>query len=126
MRRSHLIAVATTAVLALGLVGCSSSSHEALSGDETSIDKYTQTWPKQYSDTTCEDWNNQMTPAQQFAAAADILSSARDKLDGGTGVAPDDLIRQFQSGITNVCVIDSMTLTDASYGLYATEARFHP
>ena len=67
-----------------------------------------------------------MTEAQQFAAAADILTSARNKIDGGVGLPPDSLIVEFQSGITNVCMVPSMTLVDATYGLYSTEPRFHP
>ena len=90
------------------------------------LDEYTQTWDKAYSETTCSDWNGAMTDAQQFAAAADILTSARNKIDGGTGMPFDSLIAEFRSGITNVCVIPSMTLTDATYGLYTTEPRFHP
>lgn len=97
-------------------------------GDSTSsgANKYTQTWAKSYSETTCEDWNDSMSNAQQFAAAADILTSARDKIDGATGLPPDSLITEFQDGVTNVCVIPSMTLTDATYGLYTTETRFQP
>ncbi len=106
-----------------GLVGCASASGD---GSSAELDKYTQTWGKQYSDTTCDDWNKVMTDAQQWAASADILSAARDKIDGATGVAPDELIDEFQSGITNVCVVPTMSLTDASYGLYTTEPRFKP
>lgn len=92
----------------------------------TAPDRYTQTWSRPYSETTCDDWNGSMTPAQQFAAAADILASARNKIDGATGLPPDSLIVEFQAGITNVCVIPTMTLTDATYGLYSTEPRFQP
>ena len=88
--------------------------------------KYEQTWGAAYTDTTCDDWNTLMTSAQQFAAAADILTAARNKIDGGEGLPPDSLISEFQAGVTNVCVIPSMTLTDATYGLYTTEPRFHP
>jgi hypothetical protein len=89
-------------------------------------DKYTQTWSKSYSETTCDDWKGSMTDSQQFAAAADILTSARNKIDGGSGLPPDSLINEFQAGVTNVCVAPSMTITDATYGLYTTEPRFHP
>lgn len=97
-------------------------------GDSTTsgANKYTQTWAKSYSETTCEDWNDRMTIAQQFAGAADILTSARNKIGGATGLPPDSLITEFQDGVTNVCVIPSMTLTDATYGLYTTEPRFQP
>lgn len=107
------------------IANASRSSSSTSVDDDTS--KYTQTWPESYSSTTCDDWNTQMTSAQQFAAAADMLSSARDKGDGGTGVAPDALISDFESGITNVCVEPTMTLTDAGAGLYLTErTRYRP
>jgi hypothetical protein len=88
--------------------------------------RYTQTWKKSYAETSCDEWNLEMTSAQQFAAAADILTSARNKIDGGEGLPPDDLTTEFQAGITNVCIIPTMTLTDATYGLYTTEPRFRP
>ena len=93
---------------------------------DNSASKYTQTWSKQYSETTCSDWSGEMTGQQQFAAAADILTSARNKIDNGTGLPSDVLIREFEGGITNVCVEPTTTLTNATYGLYATEPRFHP
>lgn len=102
------------------------SDDDASTGADGSASKYTQTWGKQYSDTTCADWNDDMTGQQQFAAAADILTSARNKIDGGTGLPSEALIREFEGGITTVCVEPTMTLTDATYGLYATEPRFHP
>lgn len=92
----------------------------------TGSSKYTQTWGAAYSDTSCSDWNELMSSTQQFAAAADTLTSARNKIDGGIGLPPDSLISEFQAGITNVCVVPTMTLTDATYGLYLTEPRFHP
>lgn len=88
--------------------------------------RYTQTWGQRYAETSCDDWNLEMSSAQQFAAAADILTSARNKIDGGEGVPPDVLITEFQMGTTNVCVVPTMTLTDATFGLYSTEPRFHP
>jgi len=88
--------------------------------------RYTQTWSQSYAETSCDEWNLEMTSAQQFAAAADILTSARNKINGGDGLPPDALTTEFQAGITNVCIIPSMTLTDATYGLYTTEPRFHP
>jgi hypothetical protein len=102
------------------------SDDDASAGADDSASKYTQTWGKQYSDTTCSDWNGEMTGQQQFAAAADILTSARNKIDDGSGLPSDALVREFEGGITTVCVEPTMTLTDATYGLYATEPRFHP
>lgn len=111
-------------VVVVGGVVHASRSHD----NSTSAvdDKYVQTWQSDYSETTCDDWTSTMTAEQKFAAAADILASARNKIDGGSGLPSDSLIDEFRDGITNVCVLPTMTLTDATYGLYSTEPRFHP
>lgn len=57
--------------------------------------------------------------------AADMLTNARN-LKARTGLPPDDMITEFEGGLRNACVIDSMTMTDAGTGLYMTEPRFQP
>jgi hypothetical protein len=98
------------------MAGCSAS--ESSSGST----KYDQTWSKDYASTTCADWSSTMTQQQRFAAAADILSGARDKVDGGSGVAPDDLISDFQSEIDDACEpgapTATLTLTDVTLFIY--------
>ena len=105
------------------VAGCASSS-----GDPS---KYAQSWTKSYAQTTCQDWTDSMTDQQKFAASADILSSARDKVDGGSGVAPDDLIRAFESEIDDACAPPqpdpTATLTDVTLFIYqADHAQFGP
>jgi hypothetical protein len=90
------------------------------------VDKYAQTWSKQYAQTTCTDWQNSMTPAQRFSAAADILTSGRNKVDNGTGMPSELLIKEFQTSITDYCVIPSMKITDASYAVYMDGKEFRP
>ena len=90
-------------------------------GESSEVSKYVQTWPEDYSSTTCSEWNTEMTDQQQFAAAADMLSGARDKGDGGTGVAPDALIENFQGGVTRSCVMPTASLAEVGAGLYLTE-----
>ncbi|MCS5732892.1 hypothetical protein [Herbiconiux daphne] len=116
--------ICASLIIAAGAILLSSCSTPDVT--PAAVDKYTQTWTASYSETTCDDWLNVMTPAQQFAGAADILTAARNKIDGGTGLPSDSLIDEFAEGINNVCVIPTMTLTDATYGLYTTEPRFHP
>ncbi len=101
------------------------------SNDETSADaaddKYEQTWPKSYSSTTCHEWNAEMTADQRWAAAADMLTGARNKGDGGQGVPPDSLVDEFMGGTTRACVVPDMSLAEVGAGLYVTErARFRP
>ncbi|MFJ6155760.1 hypothetical protein ACIQF8_20250 [Pseudarthrobacter sp. NPDC092184] len=67
-----------------------------------------------------------MTPTQQFAASADILTSGRNKVDKGTGMPPDSLIKDFQAATTDYCTIPSMTLTDATYAVYMDGKKYRP
>jgi hypothetical protein len=106
--------------LALLLAACGTSTSAG-----SPADKYAQTWSKDYASTTCADWSQAMTQQQRFAAAADILSAARDKIDGGSGIAPDDLIRDFQADVDDACngapSADTETLTDVTYFIYHQE-----
>ncbi|WP_458111196.1 hypothetical protein M1D88_12605 [Arthrobacter sp. R1-13] len=67
-----------------------------------------------------------MTAAQQFAAAADILTSGRNKIDNGTGMPTDTLISDFQAATTDYCKIPSMTITDATYAVYMDGKKYRP
>lgn len=121
---SMRLKVAAAAAVLVVASACSSSTD---TGTDDSTSKYTQTWPKSYSATTCTDWTREMTDAQQWAAAADMLTGARNKGDGGTGLPPDSLITEFQSGVTTACVVPTMSLSDVGAGLYLTDhARFRP
>ncbi len=94
---------------------------------QTDDDKYEQTWPKSYSSTTCHEWNAEMTADQRWAAAADMLTGARNKGDGGQGLPPDSMVDEFMGGVTRACVIPEMSLAEVGAGLYLTErARFRP
>lgn len=115
-------------VPALLLVGCGDNSTAASSASvETDTAKYEQTWPKDYASTTCAEWSGEMTTQQQFAGAADVLASARNKIDGGTGLPSDALIREFQVAITDSCITPTWAITDASYTAYTDgAAQFKP
>lgn len=121
--------LAPLALSALFLTGCGGATATPATKSPTptpSADKYAQTWTKIYSKTTCSDWLNTMTPAQQFAAAADILTSGRNKVDKGTGMPSDSLIKDFQAATTEYCTIPSMTLTDATYAVYMDGKKYRP
>jgi len=120
------IGVAVLIGVIFGLASCGSGSDSGSSYTLEETSKYTQTWATPYSETTCDDWNTQLTSGQRFAASADMLASARNKGGGGTGLPSDALINEFSGGITNVCVEPTMALTDAAVGLYLTEPRFAP
>jgi len=106
----------------------SGSSNSGSSGNQgAAANKYTQTWTKSYSSTTCDEWLHDMTSSQKFAAAADMLASARNKIDGGSGIPSDSLISEFQGGISNVCQdVPTWSIAETAVLLYQTEPRFKP
>ena len=111
LRLRHL-----TVVAALICAGCSPKP------TSTAPDKYTQTWPKGYSETTCTEWTNKMTDQQKFAAAADMLTGARNKGDGGSGLPPDSLIQRFAADVGEGCSVaataDGLSVADAAVSVY--------
>lgn len=102
------------------LLSCTGCGSVAESG--TSKSKYTQTWSKSYADTTCAEWNSAMTDRQRFAAAADMLTGARNKGDGGSGLPPDSLIVRFQTDVSQGCSVpataDQLSVADAGAAVY--------
>lgn len=64
---------------------------------------YQQSWPKSYTDTSCAEWAAQMTSEQRLAAAADMLTGARNKGDGGTGLPPAQLVESFRDDVSEGC-----------------------
>ncbi|NMN93906.1 hypothetical protein [Antrihabitans stalactiti] len=93
---------------------------------KSGADKYKQTWTTPYEETTCSQFKTAMSGKQQWVLAADMLTSARQVDEKGAEMASDDLITEFRNGLVTVCVIDTMTMTDAGVGLYMTEPRFKP
>jgi hypothetical protein len=68
--------------------------------------KYVHTWHKDDASTTCAEWSANMTPAQRFAGAADMLGSARAK-DGATGLPSDALIEAFGRDVAEGCSVEA-------------------
>jgi hypothetical protein len=91
-------------------------------------DKYKQTWTGGYSTTTCAEWNAMMTKQQRFAYSADVLTAARNKIDGGSGVAPDSLINRFTDDISDGCSsgIKGLTISDVAILAYSSSSRYLP
>ena len=125
---SHWIGAGVILVLFAGCaIALGSSDDSGGGGGSSNPSKYTQTWPKSYAATNCSEWNSSMSSSQQFAAAADMLTGARNRGDGGVGLPPDSLIDDFRQGVTTACVIDTMSLADVGAGLYLTDRdRFRP
>ncbi len=101
--------------VAITLAGCSGGSTSGTSG------RFEQTWPKSYANTTCADWNDDMTSDQQRVAAADMLTNTRD-VDGIKPALPDDaLIADFQQEVTTACsarAASKMAITEVAVGVY--------
>jgi hypothetical protein len=105
----------------------SSAADAPSGGDSSPVGKYDQTWPKDYSHTTCREWLNKMSQHENFVAAADMLVGARSVDDKDAGLPSDELVDEFRDGVTTACVEPAMKLTDVAAALYLTEkARFKP
>jgi hypothetical protein len=62
-----------------------------------------------------------MSDHQQWVAASDMLTSARSEGDGGSGLAPDDLISKFHAAITSDCeVVATKSVAEIAVGEYLT------
>ena len=107
------VAFALTGLLAASLAGCAKAA--------TAPGKYDQTWSKNYSDTTCLEFRTSMTEQQRWAAAADMLTGARTKGDGITGMPSDQLVTTFLQGVKTACVVDTMSVAETGATLYLTE-----
>lgn len=89
--------------------------------------RYTQTWRKEYKVTTCSEWLNQMTDAQRWAASADILAAARNKISGGKGMPSDALVTRFEQNISTGCEgSGQITILEAAYVIYNYDDTFKP
>jgi hypothetical protein len=109
-------------IVALALTGCTSGGSGSATSGPAAISKYTQTWSKPYASTTCDEWNSAMTAHQQFAAAADMLTGARNNGDGGSGLPPDLLVIGFELDISKAC---SLPATSATQLLAETAATVY-
>jgi hypothetical protein len=49
-----------------------------------------------------------------------MLTAARHKGDGGTGLPPDSLIRTFEADISEGCLVPEMTIDEIGAGIYLT------
>lgn len=126
VRKTRALYACAAVLAALAISGCASETTTSTSGSTGGEPgKYDQTWSKQYSDTTCDDWTGEMDDHQQWVAAADMLSGARSA-DGEDGLPSDSMITEFQGGITTACVVPTMAFNEVAAGLYVTEPRFRP
>ena len=118
--RGKWLRVTLSLLLAMGLMQCREAAPEGEQGTApaSDADRYRQSWGKNYSDTSCSEWHQQMTSAQRFAAAADMLVGARG-VDGGEGLPPDSLISQFEGDIGEACEAGNvLPLNEVAVGIY--------
>ena len=102
---------ASVLLVLVTLTGCGSSA-----GPDA---KFTQTWPTPYAQTTCSQWMGDMTEAQKFTAAADMLVGAQSTDNKNADLPDDDLINAFAGDLTQGCEpIATMAITDAAISIY--------
>jgi hypothetical protein len=122
--------MAMVSVLFVVVTGCGSTGSSGDNAGSDSSDpssKYEQTWTRPYGQTTCRQWLNRMSPGQRFAGAADMLTGARNKGDGGSGLPPDSLINQFKRDMDDACVNPSQKLTEIGAAVYLTgRSKYRP
>lgn len=82
------------------------TSSDPTTADTTTTGKFTRTWTKDYSATTCKEFMTVMTGQQGFVAAADMLVNARRGTDPSLSMPSDDLINMFQNDIQTGCDTD--------------------
>jgi hypothetical protein len=114
-------AVVFGVVIVLILIAGSGGSGSRTGGTTTSAgaDSLVQTWGKNYSETTCAEWSSAMTPQQRYAAAADMLTGARNKGDGGQGLPPAPLIRTFMADVSEGCsATDDWSVAEVGASIY--------
>lgn len=108
--------VAAAVLLAWMLAGCSSS------GGDDLPPQYVQTWKPAYSATTCGEWLDKMTQAQNFAGATDLLIHLRNGDDPNSAMPSDDLIHKFEMAESDSCEESrASTITDIATSLYLAE-----
>jgi hypothetical protein len=105
--------------LGLGLVICAACDGSIVTTPAPESTTYNQTWTKSYGLTTCGDWNDEMTDSQQRGTAADMLTGARKKWDGGEGPPSDSLVSRFRDDIAQACTVDdNQQLPEIAVGIY--------
>ncbi len=111
--------VKRTLALVILLTNCASPPAEP--------DKYAQTWPQRYSDTTCSEWLDSMSEPQRFAAAADMLVGARSR-DGSRTLPDDSVITSFQGDIGEACTASRpLAITEVAATIYVIgKAQYGP
>jgi hypothetical protein len=86
-KRTVTLAFAVAVILA----GCRTDSD---------LSRFDQTWPQPIAETTCAAWADDMTVGQRFAAAADLLLSARGE---APGFPSDGQFTFYMSRVTTAC-----------------------
>jgi hypothetical protein len=76
-----------------------------------------QTWPQSYGATTCREWRAQMTDAQRWTAAAQMLLYAQ-RTEGARSFPPHSQVQAYLTDISHACAERPGVVTDVAYGVY--------
>lgn len=110
--RTRRIAVGVLG-LSMFLVGCRTDSD---------LNRFDQTWEQPLDETTCADWTGTMTTSQRYAAAAELLLSARERMPG---FPSDSQFTFFMSRITAGCdnAGAEAAASEVAQGVYSEHER---
>jgi hypothetical protein len=103
-------------VLAGALTGCGGGSHAPTPGERLLIQQ-SKDYSKDYSHTTCRQFETTLTEGERTAAAAQALIRLRD--DDGLPAPSDAEVSDFEAGIVGACqAIPSQSLVHAAVFVY--------
>jgi hypothetical protein len=105
--RGRAVAGAVAGLAALALSAACAPSQEAPE----------QTWPQSYGATTCREWRAEMTDAQRWTAAAQMLLYAQ-RTEGARSFPPHSQVQAYLTEISHACAERPGVVTDVAYGVY--------
>ena len=92
---------AAASIIVLTAACGSTTDKSSSSGDDMA--RYVQTWSTDYDHTTCTQWNKDMTDAQRWTAAYEMLRDERASVTGIAKLPADSLVDRFKSDVTTRC-----------------------
>jgi len=105
-----------------GAAGCGDGEPEST--------KYVQTWTKDYGDTTCAEFVDEMTTQQRFVMAGDMLVRVWRAEDPDARIPTDEEMTSFAVAVGLVCadeeLADVLKATEIAAALYTLSDGFRP
>lgn len=126
-RAAIAMAVILTPIAAIVIAGALDGSDEAKSlAKPVASPSPSGTWETPYSETTCRQWQSQMSPRQRQVAAEDMLDAARRSDDEDASDPSPALATVFGRGISEACTepaVASRPISEMAAALYVIGQR---